>query len=39
MKLKETIIKALALGTGLAIGMLLKAKVCYEMSHDKCYSD
>ena len=39
MKLKETIIKALSLGTGLAIGMLLIAKVCYEMSHDKCYSD
>ena len=39
MKIKETIIKALSLGTGLAIGMLLIAKVCYEMSHDKCYSD
>ena len=39
MKLKETIIKALSLGTGLAIGMLLIAKVCYEMSHDRCYSD
>lgn len=39
MKIKETIIKALSLGTGLAIGMLLIAKVCYEMSHDRCYSD
>ena len=39
MKIKETIVKALSLGTGLAIGMLLIAKVCYEMSHDKCYSD
>ena len=39
MKIKETIIKALSLGTGLAIGMLLIAKVCYEMSHDKCYTD
>ncbi len=39
MKLKETIIKALSLGTGVAIGMILIAKVCYEMSHDKCYTD
>ena len=39
MKIKETIIKALSLGIGLAIGMLLIAKVCYETSHDKCYSD
>lgn len=39
MIIKETIIKALSLGTGLAIGMLLIAKVCYEMSYDRCYSD
>ena len=39
MKLKEIIIKALSLGTGLAIGMLLIAKVCYEMSYDTCYAD
>ena len=39
MKIKETIIKALSLGTGLAIGLLLIAKVCYEMSHDRCYSE
>ena len=39
MKVKETIIKALSLGTGLAIGLILIAKVCYEMSHDKCYTD
>ena len=39
MKIKETIIKALSLGTGLAIGMLLIAKVCYEMSYDTCYAD
>ena len=39
MKIKETIIKALSLGTGLAIGMLLIAKVCYELSHDRCYTD
>ena len=39
MKLKETIIKALSLGTGLAIGLILIAKVCYEMSYDTCYTD
>ena len=39
MKLKETIIKALSLGTGVAIGLILIAKVCYEMSHDTCYTD
>ncbi len=39
MKIKETIIKALSLGTGLAIGLILVAKVCYEMSHDTCYTD
>lgn len=39
MKIKETIIKALSLGTGVAIGLILIAKVCYEMSHDTCYKD
>ena len=39
MKLKETIIKALSLGTGVAIGLILIAKVCYEMSFDTCYRD
>ena len=39
MKLKETIIKALSLGTGVAIGLILIAKVCYEMSYDTCYDD
>ena len=39
MKLKETIIKALSLGTGVAIGLILIAKVCYEMSYDTCYAD
>ena len=39
MKLKETIIKALSLGTGVAIGLVLIAKVCYEMSFDTCYRD
>ena len=39
MKIKETIIKALSLGTGLAVGLILIAKVCYEMGHDTCYTD
>ena len=39
MKIKETIIKALSLGTGLAIGMILIAKVCFEMSYDGFYKD
>ncbi|MBO5310553.1 MAG: hypothetical protein J6A91_00700, partial [Bacteroidales bacterium] len=39
MKIKETIIKALSLGTGVAIGLILMAKVCYEMSYDTCYAD
>ena len=39
MKIKETIIKALSLGTGLAIGMVLIAKVCFEMSYDGFYKD
>ncbi len=39
MKIKETIIKALSLGTGVAIGLILIAKVCYEMSFDTCYTD
>ena len=38
-RIKDTIIKALSLGTGLAVGLLLIAKVCHEMSHDKCYTD
>ena len=39
MKLKETIIKALSLGTGVGIGLILIAKVCYEMSYDRCYNE
>ena len=39
MKIKETILKALSLGTGLAIGMVLIAKVCFEMSYDGFYKD
>lgn len=37
MKLKEILFKALMLGTGLAVGILLIAKVCYEKSYDTCY--
>lgn len=39
MKIKETIIKALSLGTGLAIGIILIAKVCFELSYDGFYKD
>ncbi len=39
MKIKDIIIKSLSLGTGLAIGLILIAKVCYEMGHDTCYTD
>ena len=38
-RIKDTIIKALSLGTGLAIGLLLIAKVCFEMSYDSFYKD
>lgn len=36
-RIKDTIIKALSLGTGLAVGLLLIAKVCFEMSYDSFY--
>ncbi len=39
MKIKETIIKTLSLGTGLAIGLLLIAKACFELSYDGFYKD
>lgn len=39
MKIKETIIKALSLGTGLAVGTLLIAMLGHEMSFDSCYSE
>ena len=38
MKIKEIITKALSLGTGLAIGILLIANISYELSHDRCYT-
>lgn len=37
MKLKSTIIKSLSLGVGLAISIILVAKLCFEMSYDRCY--
>lgn len=39
MKLKDTAIKSLSLGTGLAISIILIAKVCFELSYDRCYRD
>ena len=33
------ITKALSLGTGLAIGILLIANISYELSHDRCYTE
>lgn len=39
MKYKAIITKALTLGIGLAIGILLISKVCYEKSYDTCYRD
>lgn len=39
MKLKDTAIKSLSLGIGLAISIILIAKVCFELSYDRCYRD
>ncbi len=38
-KLGNTLIKVLSLGVGLAIGMVLIAKVCFELSYDRMYDD
>ncbi len=38
-KLGNTLIKVLSLGVGLAIGMVLIAKVCFELSYDKFYDN
>ncbi len=35
----NTLIKVLSLGVGLAIGIVLIAKVCFELSYDKFYDD
>ncbi|MGM9785391.1 MAG: FtsX-like permease family protein [Candidatus Cryptobacteroides sp.] len=39
MKLKDTAIKSLSLGIGLAISIILVAKICFELSYDRCYKD
>ncbi|MGN0195540.1 MAG: ABC transporter permease [Candidatus Cryptobacteroides sp.] len=39
MKLKDTAIKSLSLGIGLAISIILVAKICFELSYDRCYRD
>ena len=39
MKLKDTTIKSLTLGVGLAISIILLAKICFELSYDRCYRD
>ena len=38
-KLSDNIIKILSLGIGLAIGIVLIAKVCFELSYDSFYKD
>lgn len=38
-RFKDTLIKILSLGIGLAIGIVLIAKVCFEMSYDSFYKD
>ncbi|MDD5951779.1 MAG: ABC transporter permease [Bacteroidales bacterium] len=37
MKLKDIAVKSLSLGIGLAISIILIAKICFEMSYDRCY--
>ena len=39
MKLKGNIIQILSLALGLAIGVVLIAKVCFELQYDKFYDD
>ena len=38
-RFKDTLIKILSLGIGLAIGIVLIAKVCFELSYDSFYKD
>ena len=38
-RLKEIFIKVLSLGVGLAVGMVLIANVCFELSYDKAFAD
>ncbi|MGM9741177.1 MAG: FtsX-like permease family protein [Candidatus Cryptobacteroides sp.] len=39
MKPKDIAIKSLSLGIGLAISIILIAKICFELSYDRCYRD
>lgn len=39
MKVKDIAIKSLSLGTGLAISVILVAKICFELSYDCCYEN
>lgn len=39
IKLKDIAIKSLSLGIGLAISIILVAKICFELSYDRCYED
>lgn len=38
-RIGDTLIKILSLGTGLAVGIVLIAKVCFELSYDNFYPD
>ena len=38
-KISDKLIKILSLGIGLAIGIVLIAKVCFELSYDSFYKD
>ena len=39
MKFRDTAVKSLTLGIGLAISIILVAKICFELSYDRCYRD
>ena len=38
-RFSDTLIKILSLGIGLAIGIVLIGKVCFELSYDSFYKD
>lgn len=38
-RFSENLIKVLSFGIGLAIGIVLIAKVCFELSYDSFYKD
>ena len=39
MRFRDTAVKSLTLGIGLAISTILVAKICFELSYDRCYRD